>query len=371
MKPTETFVIGLSIFPASDCINNLRLEEVVYQNSREALRNAKVSRRELDSIVLASSDEYDGRSISSMLLAMPAGAYLKDEIKVSDTGAMAIALAMARLQSGNFHLSLAASWCKSSKTDHEAFKRTMFEPVFTRPLGLNGPVTDGLFANAVADRWNFGIDEIDLRVARAHERASRNPRGVARSSRPSQQDVARSGWVSTPLRTDHYARPTDGAVALVLASGDWVRRNPQARPLAKLSGVGWSIDRSTLDAERLSAMNSATSAMNTALAGAGMQSAAEADVIEIEAQNGFYEAAFARAFDIDGHNGLSPSGGAFAQNPVFSTSLLNMAEAVLQVSDRAGPVQIDGAKRAIGHGCYGFGQQGNVAAVFERVGGAV
>ena len=43
------------------------------------------------------------------------------------------------------------------------------------------------------------------------------------------------------------------------------------------------------------------------------------------------------------------------------------AEAILQVSGQAGPVQVPGAKRAMAHSAHGFAQQGNVAVVLEAV----
>jgi acetyl-CoA acetyltransferase len=98
---------------------------------------------------------------------------------------------------------------------------------------------------------------------------------------------------------------------------------------------------------------------------AGLSSAAQADVIEIESHTGFHEAAYVRAFELDGHPGLSPSGGPFAQNPYFCSGLVNMAEAVLQVSGRAGPVQHERARRSVGHSCHGFAQQANIVAIFE------
>jgi acetyl-CoA acetyltransferase len=65
---------------------------------------------------------------------------------------------------------------------------------------------------------------------------------------------------------------------------------------------------------------------------------------------------------------LSPSGGAFAQNPLFCTGPVNAAEAVLQVAGKAGPVQRKGVRRAAAHSCHGYAQQGNVVMVFESAG---
>ena len=64
---------------------------------------------------------------------------------------------------------------------------------------------------------------------------------------------------------------------------------------------------------------------------------------------------------------ISPSGGAWAQNPYFCTGLVNAAEAALQVSGRAGPHQVKGAKRALAHGSSGFAQQTHGFVIMEGV----
>ena len=362
----QSYIIGLAIHPPAEQITDLRLEEMVYETTRAALDDAGVTRRELDSVVLAASDEFDGRSISSMLMAMPAGAYLKDEIKVTDSGAMGLCLSAARLASGDFHLGVVASWCKTSKTDVEEIMRQKCEPFYTRPLGLNCAVTDALFAQAVSERWGIEPREINERVVAAYERAARNPRGL-QFSVPTIEEVAGSAYAATPLREGHRARMTDGAVTIVMASAEWVRRHGEHKPLAGLAGVGWATDSYQLGRERLSGMSSAKIALNMALKQAGLTAASDADVIELESQTGFHEAAYSRAYDLGRHPGLSPSGGPFAQNPYFCTGLVSVAEAVLQVSGKAGPVQVEGAKRAVAQSCHGFAQQANVVAVFESV----
>jgi acetyl-CoA acetyltransferase len=117
-------------------------------------------------------------------------------------------------------------------------------------------------------------------------------------------------------------------------------------------------------------MHSARSAWQSALQMAGLKDAGELDVIELEAQTGYHEAAYVRAFGITDEDCLSPSGGAFAQNPLFCTGLVNAAEAVLQVSGAAGAVQRPTVRRAAAHSCHGYAQQGNVVVLFESVGAA-
>ena len=72
----------------------------MFDVTRAALNEAGIERERVDSVTIAASDELDGRSISSMLLAMPAGAYLKDEIKCADTGLDALFLGAMRIEFG-------------------------------------------------------------------------------------------------------------------------------------------------------------------------------------------------------------------------------------------------------------------------------
>lgn len=359
-------VLGLAVHPArANC--ELRLEEMVYHTARAALDDAGVTRGQLDHVTLGACDELDGRSISSMLMAMPAGGYELDEIKVTDSGATALCLEMARIQSGEFELGMVSSWCKSSKTDVETVMRLRGEPFYTRPFGINMTVSDALFAQSVADEFGIAPDEISERVVRNYERAARNPRGMQHPV-PTVDQVARSEFEATPVRRLQRAPLSDGAVSIVVASERWLNRHPGHRSLARLSGIAWSTDAYRLGRERLRSMNSARTAFKRACGMAGIGTAAEIDVVELESQTGYHEAAYVRALGLDGHPAISPSGGAFAQNPLFCTGLACAAEAVMQVSGRAGPVQCGTVRRAVAHSAHGYAQQGNVFMVFERAG---
>lgn len=363
------FVIGVGMHPATVAERGLRLEEMVYYTSRRALDHAGISRRQLDNVVLGASDELDGRPISSMLLAAPAGAYLTDEIKVTDSGATALCLAYARIRSGEFHAGLVASWCKASKSDVDAVMRLRAEPFFLRPLGVDAKITDALFAQAVMERFGVADAEASMRAHAACVRAALNPRGL-RTPAPGLDAIESSGYDATPLRSGQAARSSDGAVSLVLASSRFLRDNPQCKALARVTGAGWASDSYLLGKERLRAFQSARKAWDMALAQAGLDGAGDFDVIELESPTSWHEAGYVRAFDIKSEACVSPSGGTFAQNPLICSGLANAAEAVLQVAGQAGPVQCAGARRAVAHSCHGYAQQGNVVVTFESAGAA-
>lgn len=366
MTGHEVYVLGVAIQPARVQEHGLRLEEMVYQTCRAALDDADVTRAQLDNVVLGASDELDGRPITNMLLTAPAGGFLKDEMRVTDSGASALCVGYARMRSGEFDLGLVSSWCKSSKIDSETVMSLRADPFYYRPLGMGARMADGLLAQAIA-AGGASDAEVNARVHRAYARAQANPRGLQLAVR-SQEAIASSAYVAAPLREWQAAPQSDGAVALVVASARFVAAHPGCKPLARITGAGWASDSYTLDAARLGGFRSAKMAWGRALKMAGANSASDFDVLELDSPTGWHEVAWVRAFGIEDESALSPSGGAFAQNPVFCNGLVNAAEAVLQIAGRAGPVQRPNVRRALAHGCHGFAQQGNVVVTFERAG---
>ena len=365
----SVYVVGVGLHPATLQERGRRLEEMAWHTATAALGDAGVSRRQLDSLTLGACDELDGRPISSMLMSAPAGGYGTDEIKVTDSGATALALAFARFLAGESQLGLVVSWCKTSKTDVESVMGLRGDPFFTRPLGLGAMAADGLLAQSLAAEFGITEDEVNARVVCAHQRAARNPRGCGHAV-PGPKEVAASPWLATPVRQAQCAPFSDGAVALVLAGEAFLAAHPDCHALARIAGAGWASDSYRLDAQRLRAMGSARTAWSTAMRQAGLSSAAQLDAVELECPTGWHEAAYVRALGIEDEGIVSPSGGSFAQNPLFCTGLVNAAEAVLQVSGRAGPVQRPSAKWAAAHGCHGHAQQGNVVMIFEGTGAA-
>lgn len=362
----DVYVMGVSIHPGADVVGDLRLEEMAYRTARAALDDAGVSRAEIDHVTLAASDEIDARGITSMLLAAPSGAYLKDEMRVTDSGLTGLHLGAMRAASGHLQLGLVVSWSQSSVGPLEDIARMRAEPFFLRPIGLNFAIADGLFAAAVAERRGIGERAVGERIRERMHAASRNPRAVRRTV-PELEAIAASPLVAHPLRSAHRAPVTDGAVALVLASGEWVRTHPQHRPLARIAGTEWAVDRYQLDGERLAGLDVFRAALARVLDRAGVDSVESLELVELEAQNGWADIALSEALGASERVAVNPSGGAWAQNPYFCTGLVHAAEAVLQVAGRAGGHQVAGARRALAHGSSGFAQQAHGFVVMEGI----
>jgi len=211
-----------------------RLEEVVFDAVAAALADAGVSRADLDNVVLAASDELDGRSISSMLTSAPAGGVLKDEIRTTGSGLYALFLGAMRIQTGLFDLGVAVSWSKASEASVPAVEWTALDPFTERPIGLIDPIATAVMANAYLAHFQRDPRDLDVRAATKRTRSGERPSHT---------------YIAYPLRQEHLAPLVDGVAAVVLASPRWCASHRLHHDLAWLRGIGWATDSYAL-AER-------------------------------------------------------------------------------------------------------------------------
>jgi len=170
---------------------------MVFQATSAALEEAGLARRDIDGVCIAASDQLDGRAISSMLLAAPAGAYLRDEVKVSDESSLALSTAFFCIKAGLARRMLVVSWTKTSESAPLRAVAVNPDPIFSRPIGLHPLCVEAVTCQMFVDRTALDLDEIDELARRMSEGA---------------QDA----MLSWPLRANYFPPYSDAAVALVL-----------------------------------------------------------------------------------------------------------------------------------------------------------
>src|SRR5262249_10850103 len=161
----------------------------------------------ITSVVLAAHDLVDGRSLSSMVTAPAAGAYLRDEIRYSDDGAAAFAAAVVRIEAGGARGSDGAARGRAREHDGAAVSRALFDPVFCAPLGLEELHVSGMRAQS----WIRAGGRFARRteaVKRRREAAARNPRAL--------RGATHSWHPPYPLSADDMPVWADIAVAAII-----------------------------------------------------------------------------------------------------------------------------------------------------------
>lgn len=357
------------------------LDEVIFEAASKALADAGISRDEVDNVVIAASDQLDGRPISSMTLACPAGAYLKDEIKVCDDGSLAVVLACLRLLSGVFHTSLVVSWCKCSEIPVAKVTNLSLEPFFHRDLGLNHINTLSLQVNSYLNKYPLAEDTVAKIVVKNRANALNNPYAHLQG-KVTLEGVRRSPIICPPLRQLHLPPESDGACALVLTTMETARLITQ-KPVW-IRGLGWAMDSYYLGERELYQLSSVVKAAKQAYERAGIsEPMEEIDVAEINELSAYHEIMAYEALGFcqpgDGYKlveegvteragkiPVNPSGGALAANPLFATGLVRIAEAALQVRGDAGERQVEGVRTALAMSCYGLCAQGSSVFILSK-----
>ena len=102
-------VVGVAILPS---VNGERrsLEELLYDVAQQALRDAGMTIEDIDGIVVASNDQYDGRAISVMAASGSVGGVDRDILSTPSAGEHAFVMGTLRVASGQYETQLVLSW---------------------------------------------------------------------------------------------------------------------------------------------------------------------------------------------------------------------------------------------------------------------
>jgi hypothetical protein len=351
---TDLFIEGVSL-DVSWRDRSRSLTDLIFETVRTAVDDSAQPMESIDSVVLAAHDLVDGRSLSSMVTAPAAAAYLRDEIRYGDDGAGAFAAAMTRLEAGHNERTIVAGWGRASEHDVDAFSHSLFDPFFGGPVGLDELAVSALRAQQWIQR--HGTPDRARASQRRQTQAARNERAVR------EHGIHQSP--PYPLNGDELPVWADVAVAVVMST----------QPTGiRVSGMGQSSDPYHVGDRDLVGMPALVDAVSKALAESGT-ALDELDVVEMDAMTGFDEALAVEALGLAPagsgfgylatHDSFNPSGGCIAGYCAPAMGLARLVEATLQLRGTAGPVQLDSARRALVTGSSTVASQTHTAVVLE------
>ena len=335
----------------------LSLSDLIFKTVSGALEDSGLTIREIDSVVLAAHDVVDGRSLSSMVTAPAAGAYLKDEIRLAEDGLAAVSLASAQIEADEARYSIVAAWGRASEGDYARTSRAALDPFLLQPFALDEFSLSALRLSEWIASHGESADARRRAAAARLARAERNSRSVRESVRPRME---------FPLYAHEAPRFADIAAAVILGSD---------KSRARITGVGHSAESGELGSRRLRGMRALREAASRALA-AGGASIAEMSVLQLPGPSLADEAlalealglaAAGEAFDVYARlASVNPSGGSESGWCFPTTGLVNFVEAYLQLVGRAGGAQLaHEPRRALAVGVSPGGAQAAHAVVLE------
>ena len=354
---------------------------LIYETVRGALDSVNLKKKDITTVISATNDYYDGRTISNAYYVEPAGAYLVDESKAEMDGAFAALYGLMRILSGNHKLAVVWGGSTPSCYPYDSAQLYTTDPTFERPTGLINNITSGGFQmRAYMEKYGVSAEDIAKVAVKNRKNAAKNPLAnpEAQNANITVDDVLKSDILSDPVTELMYAAPCDGLAALLLAP------EKQALKITDepiwIKGVGTNQDTYYLGDRNLSECKSMEFAAKMAFDGAGI-TAKDVDVAEIFEQYAHEELILSEAIglaekgrgadlssEIGGDIPINPSGGAIAGHAPFATGIMRIIEAVKQLQGKADGYQVKDPKIAIASGQLGFCAQSNILYVLEKGG---
>ncbi len=363
-------VIGCAIRPVITG-RTRSLEEIMYDTGQMALADAGITIDDIDGIVVAANDQFDGRAISVMMASGPTGGVDRDILSTPSASEHAFILGALRVASGLFRTQLVMAWSPTEVSSMAEAQRLGTDPYYHRSLPLDELSAHALQAGALEHAVS-GARDAAIAVAAKNRRqgdlANPGPR-------------APNGKLRWPIQPDMTTEPVTGAVALVLATPHFVAERGAQNP-AWVRGLGWATDAAWLGDRDLTRAPALEEAARQAYEAAGLGPDA-IDLAEITDATPYAEllawealglaprsewAAAARdgRFAAGGRLPVNLSGGVITYNPVFCTGMIRIAEIANQVRGKAGAHQHPNARIGLAAAGSGFAMQYQAAVILGR-----
>jgi len=378
---TEVGVIGSAVFAPRDP-GRMSLEEALHAVTKNALHDAGIGIDDIDGIVVAANDQLDGRAISIMAASGSVGGVGRDILSTPSGSEHAFVLASLRVRSGMYRTQLVVSWSPLEVDSISETQRLSNDPYYHRALPLDDLSSHALQANALEAKVpGLRAAAVQVTVTNRRHGALAYPEYA-----PAPREavlIAGGKMLRWPITDAMVSQPAFAAVALVLASDEWISGRGNCKT-AWVHGLGWATETAYLGDRDLSRLPSLQAAAAQAYQEAGVDAQApKFDLAEVADATPYQElvaleglglcpraqwvdAAQRDAFGRDGPTPTNLSGGALSFNPVFCTGLMRIAEAANQTRGCAGAHQLPGVKTAVAHGASGFAMQYNTVVVFGQ-----
>jgi len=297
-----------------------------------------------------SSDYLAGRAFSFISAIDSIGAIPPiNESHVEMDAAWALYEAYIKLLTGQVETALVYGFGKSSAGTLRRVLAMQTDPYTVAPLWPDSVSMAGLQARAGLDAGKWTAEQMAQVALDSYAAAGRTDKEEVTGSI---DELLSRPYFADPLRRHDIAPITDGAAAIVLASGDKareLRENP-----AWITGIEHRIETPILGARDLTSSPSTAASAKAATGG----DAGSIDIAEIYAPFTHQQLILTEAIGLGAATKVNPSGGALAANPMFSAGLERIGFAAQHIFDGS-------AQRVLAHATSGPALQQNLVAVLE------
>jgi len=351
-------IVGVGYSGFRSITPDMSYKELMYEAAAKAYEDAGVDpRRDVESFVSVAEDFNEGTSIFDEYVPDQIGAVLKPVHTISGEGIHGLIAAYMQVLTGAMDIVMVEAHSKASNilnlSDVVAYA---MDPIYNRPLGANPLFIAGMEMNRYLYETGTTEEQCAQVVVKNRGNSFLNP-SAAYGASLSMDAVMNSELISYPLKRLEISSHADGAIVMVLASGD------VAEELADLpiwiGGVGWCNDTPSLETRDWEGAIYARKSAEMAYRMAGIRNPRmEIDLAEIDDTFAYKELQHMEALglcregeagflveegatELDGELPVNPSGGSLGVGHLLDASgLARVLEIVLQLRGEAGRRQL-------------------------------
>ena len=341
---------------------DLSYKELSYEAAVKAYADANVDpRRDVDSFVTVAEDFHEGTSIFDEYVPDQLGAALKPVHTIGGDGIHGLATGYMLIRTGQAHLVVVEGHSKASNVvtlpEVTAYAQ---DPILNRPLRLNTHVVAGLEMSRYLYETATSREQCAAVVVKNRRNALTNPLAPYAADL-TLDEVLDGPPLAWPLGQREAAQHADGAVVMVLASGEKALELSD-KPIWIL-GAGWCNGAPSLESRDWGQAVYAQEAARLAYRQAGIRQPGQAiDFAEVDDTYAYKELQHLEAVGLcrpgeagllteegatepDGDLPVNVSGGSLGMGDLLeATGLARALEVVLQLRGEAGPRQLEGVE---------------------------
>ena len=153
--------------PQTSSSEDRAIPAMVYRAVRACLDDAALTMPDINAVVTASVDLWDGKTASNIAVTEAVGAVMKAETRIAGDGLLALMHGAIMVLSGHYQRVLVVAHGKSTEADVDAVSNWSFDPVYQQTLGMTDSQALSLQCQAIRMRAekSLGTESVDALVS--------------------------------------------------------------------------------------------------------------------------------------------------------------------------------------------------------------
>lgn len=377
----EVAIVGLGYSGFRSITPDLSYKELMYEAAAKAYQDAGVDpQRDIESFVCVAEDFNEGTSIFDEYVPDQVGGALKPVHTISGDGIHGLIAAYMQVMTGRMEIVMVEAHSKASNIltlDHVL--AYAMEPIYNRPLGAHPYFVAGLEMNRYLYATGTTEEQCAQVVVKNRGHGFLNP-SAGFGATLDLDTVLSSEFISYPLKKLEISSHADGAIVMVLASGE-VARHLTDLPVW-IRGVGWCSETISLETRDWDGATYARRSAEMAYRTAGIRDPwQELDFAEVDDTFAYKELQHMEALglcrsgeagylveegatELDGEFPINPSGGSLGVGHLLDASgLARVLEVALQLRGEAGQRQLEDVETGLAFGWRGVPTTSGAAVI--------